>query len=300
MALTMMQRESAPRFQDSKINGCNTLDTQPLTQDDRVEVERFLADRPLHTVYLTSLIRDNGVVSPRNRGTFYGCRNSEGHLEGVALMGHATIIETANEECIKAFAHLAKSCSLTHLIRGEQEKIECFWSHYAEGQLAARLFSRELLLERRTPPTDFKAVAALRPATLEDLELIVSANAAMVLQECGVNPLTRDRTGFYERAGRRIWQERVWVLIEYGKLIFKTDIIAETAQAAYLEGVYVAPEKRGQGYGLKCILQLTRLLLSRTATVCLTVNEKFPGALRFYQRAGYTVASSYDTIYLQN
>ena len=276
------------------------METYALTQEDRPEVERFLSDRPLHTVYLSSLIRDNGIDSPLNRGTFYGCRNNEGRLEGVALLGHATIIETASEDCIKAFANLAKSCSLSHLIRGEQQKVECFWSHYAPGQHAARLFSREFLLAKTTSPASFETVPTLRPATLADLELIVNANAAMMLQESGINPLSRDRVGFYERAGRRIWKGRIWVLIEYDQLIFKTDIIAETTEAAYLEGVYVAPERRGQGYGLKCISQLTHLLLSRTATICLTVNEKFPEALKFYQRAGYEVASSYDTIYLQN
>ena len=276
------------------------MQTQPLTQGDWAEVERFLTNRPLHTVYLSSLIHDNGIVSPHNRGTFFGCRNADGRLVGVALLGHATIFETGNEECIKAFAHLAKSCALTHLIRGEQDKVECFWNHYAPGQHAARLFSREFLLERNTAPTNFQPVPELRIATPGDLELIVNANAAMAMRESGVNPLTKDRKGFYERVGRRISQDRIWVLVKEGQLIFKTDIIAETAHAAYLEGVYVAPEKRGQGYGLKCISQLTHLLLSKTATVCLTVNEKFPRALTFYQRAGYSFASSYDTIYLQN
>ncbi|HKY30114.1 MAG TPA: GNAT family N-acetyltransferase [Pyrinomonadaceae bacterium] len=299
MALTMMQRESAPDFQNS-ISPSRPVQTQPLTQHDWAEVEWFLTDRPLHTVYLSSLIRDNGVVSPLNRGTFYGCRKADGQLAGVALLGHATIFETGNEECIKAFAHLAKSCALTHLIRGEQDKVECFWHHYAPDQHAVRLVSRELLLERKTTPTDFEPVPDLRIATLGDLDLIANANAAMALHESGVNPLTKDRKGFYERVGRRISQKRIWVLVEEGHLIFKTDIIAETAHAAYLEGVYVAPEKRGQGYGLKCISQLTHLLLSRTATVCLTVNEKFPRALTFYQRAGYSIASSYDTIYLHN
>ena len=299
MALTMMQRESAPHIQNS-ISRCRAVQTQPLTQRNWAEVERFLTDRPLHTVFLSSLIRDNGVVSPLNRGTFYGCRNSDGQLVGVALLGHATIFETGNDDCIKAFAHLAKSCALTHLIRGEQDKVECFWKHYARGQHAARLVSRELLLERNTAPTDFEPVPELRMATFEDLDLIANTNAAMVVHENGVNPLTKDRKGFYQRVGRRISQQRIWVLIEEDQLIFKTDIIAETAHAAYLEGVYVAPEKRGQGYGLKCISQLTHLLLSRTATVCLTVNEKFPRSLAFYQRAGYSIASSYDTIYLQN
>src|SRR3954451_1302193 len=67
--------------------------TQLLTEDDCVEVIAFLAERPIHTVAMAGLIRDNGIVSEDNRGSFWGCRNSEGRLEGVALIGHATLIE---------------------------------------------------------------------------------------------------------------------------------------------------------------------------------------------------------------
>lgn len=38
----------------------------------------------------------------------------------------------------------------------------------------------------------------------------------------------------------------------------------------------------------------------RTGSVCLTVNEKFRDALTFYKRAGFEIASRYDTIYLQS
>lgn len=300
MALTVMRQESAPGFQSALASRYQHLQTQPLTQEDQREVQQFLAVRPLHTVFLASLISDNGMVSPFNRGSFYGCRNSEGRLEGVALLGHATIIETGSDECLKAFAHLAKNCSLPHLIRGEQEKVESFWSYYASEERAVRLFSRELLLQRQTVPTDFEPVPALRQATLADLERIINVNASMACQESGINPLTEDGEGFRERAARRIRQGRIWVLIENDRLVFKTDVIAETPQAAYVEGVYVAPEKRGKGYGLRCVSQLTQFLLSRAATVCLTVNENFPGALKFYERAGFGISSRYDTIYLQN
>ncbi|MGH9967168.1 MAG: GNAT family N-acetyltransferase [Pyrinomonadaceae bacterium] len=300
MALTVMRQELAPAFQGEIASRYQHLQTQSLTQQDRREVLHFLADRPIHTVFMASLITDNGFASSFNRGSFYGCRNSVGRLEGVALLGHATIIETGSTECIKAFARLAKNCSLTHLIRGEQEKVESFWSYYAESARAGRLLCRELLLQRKAPPTGFEPLRALRQATPADLEQIISVNASMVCQESGINPLKKDGAGFRERAARRIRQGRIWVLIENGQLIFKTDIIAETPKAAYVEGVYVNPEKRGQGYGLRCISQLTEYLLTRTRTVLLTVNEKFPGTLAFYQRAGFEVCSRYDTIYLQS
>jgi uncharacterized protein len=123
-------------------------------------------------------------------------------------------------------------------------------------------------------------------------------NASMARQENGTDPMAKDSVGFRERAARRIGQGRSWVLIENNQLVFKTDVIAQTPQAAYVEGVYVSPEKRCKGYGLRCVSQLTEYLLMRVGSVCLTVNEKFPEALTFYKRVGFDIVSRYDTIYL--
>ncbi|MCM3901754.1 MAG: GNAT family N-acetyltransferase [Pyrinomonadaceae bacterium] len=270
-----------------------------LTKQNEAETLRFLAVRPIHTVFMSSIISDNGVASPLNRGAFYGYRNHEGQLEGVALIGHATLIETERPECIEAFARFARRCSPTHLIRGEQEKVESFWNYYSDTEQAARLVCREFLLRRQTIPTNVDVVPGLRQATAADLEMVITANDSMACQENGTSPLAKDSAGFRERSIRRIRQGRVWVVVENNQLLFKTDIIAQTPQAAYLEGVYVDPGRRGKGFGLKCVRQLTEYLLMRVGSLCLTVNEKFPRALTFYERAGFDIASRYDTIYLQ-
>ena len=273
---------------------------QPLNDSEASEVLEFLAGRPLHTVFMASLIRDNGVVSSLNRGSFFGCRNNRGRLEGVALLGHATLIETESTECIKAFAHLARNHSPSHLIRGEQEKIATFWNYFTKEQNKARLLCGELLLELKAIPAGLNSVPGLRLATLADLETIVNVNATLVCNESGINPLTRDPKGFRERAARRIAKGRIWVWIEDQRLLYKTDIVADTPEAIYLEGVYVHPDHRFQGYGLRCISQLGASLLKRTRTICLTVNEKAAGTQRFYQRAGYELVCRYDSIYLDN
>lgn len=82
---------------------------------------------------MASLIRDNGLVSPRNRGSFYSYRNGYGRLEGVALLGHATLIEARSENSLASFARLARNCLNARLIRGEQETIHSFWRHYANS-----------------------------------------------------------------------------------------------------------------------------------------------------------------------
>jgi uncharacterized protein len=114
-----------------------------------------------------------------------------------------------------------------------------------------------------------------------------------------VNPLAVDPVGFRARCARRIEQGRVWVWIADGRLIFKTDVMADTPEAVYVEGVYINPAERGKGYAQRCLSQLERTLLRRTQSVCLLVNEENRGARQFYQRAGYKVCGHYDTIFLQ-
>jgi predicted GNAT family acetyltransferase len=120
----------------------------------------------------------------------------------------------------------------------------------------------------------------------------------MAFDESGVNPLEADPEGFRRRCLRRIEQGRVWVWAEEGRLIFKADIVSDTPEVKYVEGVWVAPEQRGRGYGLRCLSQLSRELLARSGAVTLLVNEKSPEAVAFYRRAGYKLRSQYDTIFL--
>ena len=298
MASTMQQEFSAG-FSTSG-SPSDPQCAQPLNDAEAAEVLDFLAGRPIHTVFMASLIRDNGVVSSLNRGSFFGCRNNRGTLTGVALLGHATLIETESTECIKAFAHLARNHSRGHLIRGEQEKIASFWNYFTKDDHKARLLCGELLLELKAIPAGLDSVPGLRLATIADLETIVNVNASLACNESGINPLARDPQGFRERAARRIAKGRVWVWIEEQRLLYKTDIVADTPQAIYLEGVYVHPDHRFQGYGVRCISQLAASLLERTKTICLTVNEKAEGTQRFYQRAGYELVCRYDSIYLAN
>lgn len=283
----------------AQADGGEGLSTHLLTAGTEAEVSAFLAERPVHTVFMASLIRDNGLESPLNRGSFYACRDREQRLEGVALIGHATLIEARTEMALAAFARVAQECSLAHLVRGEQEKVEYFWSRYSETGTTPRLVCRELLLEQRVPPVLRRYVKGLRMATPSDIGQIMEVNAAMAFEESGVNPMERDPDGFRRRTARRIELGRYWVWTKRGRLVFKADVIAETPEAAYLEGIYVNPEERGKGYGLSCLSQLGRTLLARTGAVCLTVNEQVRNTLSFYSKAGYQLSSYYDTIYLQ-
>ncbi|MGH9931981.1 MAG: GNAT family N-acetyltransferase [Pyrinomonadaceae bacterium] len=269
-----------------------------LTANDEAEVLEFLSARPLHTITMVGFIRDNGLISPLNRGAFYSCRNRQGQLEGVALIGHANLMETTTDRALQAFAEIAQQTNNTHMIMGEKERIGEFWSYYSEGGQEMRLACRELLFEIKWPIKVEERTTELRLATHDDLELVMPVQAQMAFEESGINPMEKDLEGFRQRCTRRIEQGRTWVAVADGKLLFKADIISDTAAVTYLEGIWVNPEERGTGLGRRCMSQLAQTLLSGSESICLLVNEKNTAAQHFYQRAGYKLRSIYDTIFL--
>jgi ribosomal protein S18 acetylase RimI-like enzyme len=294
---SLRKRNTAPPPAAAKAL-CAAPAVQALAEEHREEALQFLASRPVHTVVMASFIRDNGMASALNRGTFYGCRDEEGRLLGVALIGHATLVETDSDEALAAFARVARGCPRTHVMMGERDRIERFWEYYAEDGRSPRLICRELLMEQRWPIQVRDPVPDLRLATPGDLDQVMAVQAQMAFAESGINPMEADPEGFRRRCLRRIEQGRVWVWTEGGRLIFKADIVSETPEVKYVEGVWVSPDQRGRGYGLRCLSQLSRELLARSSAVTLLVNEKAQEAVSFYRRAGYKPCSHYDTIFL--
>jgi uncharacterized protein len=279
-----------------------TLSVAPLTYENEREILAFLsAADSVQAIFMTSLVRDNGLESPFNRGTFYGARRArDEEIAGVALIGHATLIETSDEAALEAFARIAGVSSNTHVHLGEEERIKLFWRHYGRGGQRARLSCRELLFELRAPVETMEAVDGLRLATLDDLAFVMPVQACMAFEESGVNPVECDAVGFRLRCARRIEQGRVFVWVENNRLLFKADILADTTRAAYLEGIYTSPSVRNHEYGLRCLSQVARTLLSRTGSIKLLVNEQNRKAQEFYRRAGFRFGGYYDTIFLQS
>jgi ribosomal protein S18 acetylase RimI-like enzyme len=274
---------------------------EPLARGAEAEVVEFLSERPVHAVNLLGLVADNGLVSEHNRGTFYACRDERGRLEGVALIGHATLFEARTPRALRAFARAAQSRRGLHLVLGETGPVAEFWGHYSTAGQPARLACRELLfrLDRGDIAGEAEAVEGLRPATREDLPLVIPVQARMVEDESGIDPRATDPEGFRRRCERRVDRGRTWVLVEGGRLVFKAEVHAETDRVVYLEGVHVAPEERGRGKGLRCLSQLTRELLGRVESVCLLVDERNEPAHAFYRRAGFRFDCHYDTIFLR-
>ena len=272
--------------------------TVELKSEDESEVLRFLDIRPVHTVVMTSFILDNGIESGLNRGKFFGYRNTEGKLDGVALIGHSTLIEARTVESLKALAFAAKrSKTRINLIMSSGDNAQDFWRYYGDGFHEPRLTCTEFLFEVGFPFPVPNCDLEIRPARAGEVSEIADAHAAIALMESGIDPMAVDREGFMSRVLRRIEQNRVFVVYDGDRLVFKADIIAETADAIYLEGIYVAPEYRGKGIGSSCLAKLTLYLLKRVQNVCLLSNINFIDAHMTYLKAGFRHSDSCTTLF---
>ena len=293
----MLQTSTASRVEELA-SALESVNTERLANSDAAEVIEFLSQRPIHTVAMMSLIRDNGIVSPFNRGTFYGCRDLNGQLEGVALVGHATLMETVSDRALAALAQVARECPNTHMIMAEQERAAEFWSHYSKAGHRQRLACREWLFELSWPIEAREHVEGLRPATTQELDLVMPVQAELAFAESGVNPMEIDPNGFRERCLRRIEQGRTWVVVENGGLVFKADVISKTSEVIYLEGIWLREDHRHQNAGTRLMSELMRRLLKETNSICLLVNERNERAQGFYRKCGFHFRATYETIFL--
>lgn len=277
----------------------NLKQLEVLKEENTTEVREFLKVRPVHTVVMSSFIQDNGLESELNRGIYYGYRNEEGQLEGVALIGHSTLIEARSEEALTAFAMIAReSETKIHLMMSDGTAIEKFWTLYKQDGSQPRLKFTEKLFDLKFPFPIQECEWDVRKAEKSEIEQIAKAHAEVALLESGVDPMEKDPEGFIQRCLRRIEKGRTFVVFEDHKLVFKADIVAETDDVIYLEGVYVSPEYRGRNIGSKCMSKLGANLLSRVENICLLSNLEFKAAHRCFEKAGFSSTDQCTTIFV--
>lgn len=269
-----------------------------LKNENTGEVLAFLSVRPVHTVVMTSFINDNGIESELNRGVYYGYRNAKGELEGVALIGHTTLVEAHSDEAIRSLAFRAKhSATPLHLVMSSGNDAERFWNYMTDGLKAPRLTCTEAIFEIAFPFAVRGKEHKLETATMDWLIPVAEAQAEVAFIECGVDPMQKDREGFLKRVARRIEQGRVFIVTDGEKLVFKADIIAETENTIYLEGIYVSSEYRGKGVGSDCLAALSLELLNRVENICLLSNVEFKSAHRSFMKAGYRNTDHCTTLF---
>lgn len=275
---------------------------QKLVTGDEGEALSFLSHEPIKNIIPIGYIRDNGMESPRNRGSFYGCFE-RGRMVGLSLIGHTVVLDgNRSGDCRQkaaAFADAARHhSSEVRQVLGEEQQVKEFHLSLSRSLLSppAAKTERQVLLSLKSCRSADDKGGAVALADLGVLEEVVVAHASAYEELCGVNPLERDARGFRDRVRARVERGRVWAARDEKGITFKSDVVSETEDAVYLEGVWARPDQRGCGFGTASLRRLCRLLLARSRAVCLFTEAGDPVRLAFFRRVGFTPVAAYDLL----
>ena len=254
-----------------------------LIEPKREQILRFCARDPVERVFLEDVAR-------RRLGRFVGAAE-DGDLRALCHLGVNVV--PSGDGC-GVFAREASRAAPRMLI-GEARAVSELWEA-ARSELPRPREDRpgQPVFVIREPPAS--GDTGLRPASLDDLELLMPACAAAHEQELGIDPLRRDTEGFRWRTRSQIEEERSWLWVEDGVILFKAEASAWTPGAVQLQQVWVDPQVRRRGYGARGLSDVCRLLLERVPVVCLFVRAENDAAIGLYEAIGMEHVLDYRSL----
>lgn len=143
------------------------------------------------------------------------------------------------------------------------------------------------------------ASQTLRQAQPADLETVLPASAAMFEEELGFSPLRQGAASYRDRIQRLIQTGRV--LIEPGREpgelpVFKADLGVLSLDCVQVQGVWVRPDRRGEGLAAPAMASVVEYAARTADAVSLYVNAYNEPAMRTYARVGFEQVGTFATV----
>lgn len=139
----------------------------------------------------------------------------------------------------------------------------------------------------------------VRPARLDEVDLVLPAAAHMFTGEIGYPPYFGSDREYRRMVASLIRQGHTYVIVEGKRVVFKADIGSLAFGVAQIQGVWVAPELRGHGLAAPAMKSVVeQVLADHAATASLYVNDFNIAAIRTYERVGFTQRDTFATVIL--
>ncbi|MDP3891366.1 GNAT family N-acetyltransferase [Nocardioides sp.] len=244
-------------------------------------------------------------LEPRWLGGEVWGRFAEGRLVAACHVGANLVPVCAGADDARVFARRALEGRRTSsTIVGPVEPVTAFWEEVGGRWSPPReqRWSQPHLELREWPPDAAPVhdplVRRTRPGDLDDL---FPACVAMYTEEVGVSPADSGGLDLYRaRVSQLI--ARGWSFARFdddGRVLFKAEVACATPYAAQIQGVYVPPDRRGEGLATRGMASVARLVLRDVApVVSLYVNEWNGPARAVYEAIGFRETARFATVML--
>lgn len=226
-----------------------------------------------------------------------------GPLEAVCWAGAnlVPVIPTVSGEILDAFAHQGRlQGRLCSSIVGPADAALGLWRRLEHAWGSPREVRPDQPSLQITTDPQVEVDAAVRRATLDDLDELLPACVAMFEEEVGYSPITYSGRAYTQRVRGLVLAGHAFIArapSATAEIVFKAELGAVTSAVAQVQGVWVDPRHRGRGLsapGMAAVVAATRRDVA--PTVSLYANSYNARALATYRRVGFEQVGTFATI----
>ncbi|MGH3311110.1 MAG: GNAT family N-acetyltransferase [Streptomyces sp.] len=276
-----------------------TTSTRVLDPAELDDALRVLRREPVNNAFIASRVHAAGLDAMRLGGEMWGWYR-RGRLAALCYAGANLVPLCAGPEAVHAFAERARRqgrrCSS---IVGPAGPTAALWSYLEPHWGPAReVRTRQPLMVAERVPDEVAPDPLVRRIRKDEMDLVLPACVAMFTEEVGVSPLAGDGGLVYQsRVAELVGSGRSFARVENGRIVFKAEIGAATPQACQIQGVWVTPERRGEGLSETGMAAVLRYALNEVAPrASLYVNDFNTAARAAYRRVGFREVGTFMSV----
>lgn len=255
----------------------------------------YLAQAPFDHVFLAWII--SADRSSATRSSLYVYLDARARVRGVAFFGRQVVLAADDDEAIAAFAALAPSYRFERMIVGPRPVVERYWELVKGWHSAPRLVRESqplLAVDGKTLRGGLNGVR-VRRARPSEWESVAHNSAKMIEHELAYDP--RSFTAEFNANVRMMIDRGLWWVGERdGNLCFFCNAGPRSTQTLQLQGIWTPPRLRGQGLASAALFGVCSELLRDVPTLSLYVNGFNTGALKLYERTGFSQVGEFATL----
>ncbi|GAA2036335.1 GNAT family N-acetyltransferase [Terrabacter terrae] len=228
---------------------------------------------------------------------------SEGRLRGLAWVSANVVPVELDDDGVTAVAsriiRMRRQCAS---VFGPSEQVAGLWERLSPTWGPARAIrGHQPLLTTTTPPSSLGLALDpdVRPARIDEVELVLPAAAHMFTEEIGYPPYFGSDRGYRASIAALIRAGHTFVKVQDGEVVFKADVGSLALGCAQVQGVWLHPRLRGQGLSVPAMASVVEQVLTSMADeVSLYVNDYNAAARATYDRCGFHEVGSFTTVLL--
>ncbi|WP_256792413.1 GNAT family N-acetyltransferase [Terrabacter sp. Ter38] len=276
------------------------LPVRPLSAADHdAALEVCARDRVANAFVAARIVEGSLRTSP---GALLG-HWGDGELRGLAWVSANVVPVELDDDGVAAVAtrisRMRRQCAS---IFGPSGQVVGLWDRLGPtwGPVRAIRTHQPLLTTRTRPSTlGMRLDPGVRPARMDEVDLVLPAAAHMFTEEIGYPPYFGSDRGYRASIAALIRAGHTFVKIEDGEVVFKADVGSLALGCAQVQGVWLHPRLRGQGLSVPAMASVVEQVLSGLADeVSLYVNDFNVAARATYERCGFREVGSFTTVLL--